>query len=110
MSLFWPSGLSTTTVSTFTNSKSTGGTGTLFTNDARGAAKYEGWSNDGYVFFNRVCYLIGIQRADESASREFEDGIRKGFLDLKGRKRKRPGVTLKVTNELDDLDLLIVGV
>jgi hypothetical protein len=105
MGLFWPSQV-TGTVSTFTNSRSTHGTGTLFTKEARGAAKYEGWSNDGYIFFNRVYGLIAIQRADVSACKEFEGSMRKAFLGLKGSKRKRPGVQLKITNELDDLDLL----
>jgi hypothetical protein len=113
MSLFWgDGGASMSTMSTATNSRSTGGASTLFTNEARGASKYEGWSShEGYVFYNRVSQLIEMQRADETVKRRFEGNIRRAFLDSSnGRKRKRPVMALKITNELDDLDSLIVGV
>jgi hypothetical protein len=55
--------------------------------------------------------ILGEQRFKIVTGRIFEEKLRKVIMEnSNGRKRKRAGRVLKVQNELDELDTLIVGV
>jgi hypothetical protein len=82
--------------------------GALFTNEARGSSKYEGWSREGYILYNRVFGVLEVQRRHPRSGKRFEESLRRMFQSRNnGKKRKRSTNVLAIRNGISDLDRIM---
>lgn len=78
-------------------------TGTLFTNEGRGSSKYEGWSQAGYLFYNKVYCVLEKQRRSKAKEHEFDVKVRKMVHERNGKKRKRDAGFVETRDEVTEL-------
>jgi hypothetical protein len=83
--------------------------GFMFTGESKGARKYEGWNNEGMVFYNDLLALVEKQRGHPGCT--FEHDL---LVALSKKKRKGRGIDTenqppRVRNQVDEL-MRIVGV
>jgi hypothetical protein len=83
--------------------------GFIFTGMSKGARKYEGWNNEGMVFYNDLLALVEKQRGHPGCT--FENDL---LVALSKKKRKGSGIDTekqppRVRNQVDEL-MRIVGV
>jgi hypothetical protein len=82
--------------------------GALFTNEARGSSKYEGWSSEGYILYNRVFGVLELQRRDQRSGKRFEESLRRMFQSRNnGKKRKRSTTVIAIRNGISELDRIM---
>lgn len=82
--------------------------GALFTNEARGSSKYEGWSREGYILYNRVFGILELQRRHPRSGKRFEESLRKMFQSRNnGKKRKRSTTVIAIRNGISELDRIM---
>ena len=82
--------------------------GALFTNEARGSSKYEGWSREGYILYNRVFEILEVQRRHPRSGKRFEESLRRMFQSRNnGKKRKRSTTVIAIRNGISELDRII---
>jgi hypothetical protein len=77
----------------------------LFTSEARGGGKYNGWKEEGYLFYNNVFSVLKQERRPQTEARKRLEGkVRKIMQNSRKRGSKRKiGESLEVSNELDEL-------
>lgn len=104
MKLHWRDG----DVSTISEDSRRSKEGALFTNEARGSSKYEGWSSEGYILYNRVFGMLEVQRRDPRSGKRFEDSLRRMFqCRNNGKKRKRSNTVIAIRNGISELDRIM---
>ena len=82
--------------------------GALFTNEARGSSKYEGWNSEGYILYNRVFGVLELQRRDQRSGKRFEESLRRMFQSRNnGEKRKRSTTVIAIRNGISELDRIM---
>ena len=104
MKLHWRDG----DISTISEDSRRSKEGALFTNEARGSSKYEGWSSEGYILYNRVFGMLEVQRRDPRSGKRFEDSLRRMFQSRNnGKKRKRSNTMIAIRNGISELDRIM---
>jgi hypothetical protein len=104
MKLHWRDG----DISTLSEDSRRSKEGALFTNEARGSSKYEGWSSEGYILYNRVFGMLEVQRRDARSGKRFEDSLRRMFQNRNnGKKRKRSNTMIAIRNGISELDRIM---
>ena len=104
MKLHWRDG----DVSTISMDSRRSKEGALFTSEARGSSKYEGWSREGYILYNRVFGVLEMQRRHARSGKRFEDSLRRLFQSRNnGKKRKRSTTVIEIRNGISELDRIM---
>jgi hypothetical protein len=83
--------------------------GFFFTQDSKGARKYEGWNNDGMAFYNDLLALVKKQREQPGCTFERDLLVVLSKRRSKGRENNAENQPPRVSNQVHEL-MQIVGV